>query len=345
MLVAYTDGAAAQAGGTAAVESLAAMSVAVSNDAFTASNVNLRFALRGTVQSSGTSSDASSATLGALRSVGDGSYDNVHGIRDQVGADLVSLLVASGGPYCGIAYYPAGAASGFSVVAQSCAVGNLSFPHELGHNLGASHDRYVEPSSYYPNGYGYVNKSDAWRTIMAYNNDCADSGFTCTRIARFSNPAVSYAGAPTGIPAGQPNAADNRTAIDAGAAAVAAYRPTQPREFPLTVTRSGLGAGTVTSSPGGIDCGSTCSASYADGTAVTLTAAPESGSAFTGWSGNCTGTSPTCALSMNAAKSTSASFSTIGTRYEQTEAGLDGWSLSARIPVASSGSARRPVTR
>jgi hypothetical protein len=66
--------------------------------------------------------------------------------------------------------------------------------------------------------------------------------------------------------------------------------------------------GTVTSSPAGIDCGATCSASFDAGTAVTLTATPMSGWVFQGWGGACSGTG-TCSLTMNADQSVSASFS------------------------------------
>ena len=64
---------------------------------------------------------------------------------------------------------------------------------------------------------------------------------------------------------------------------------------------AGTGTGTVTSSPSGINCGSTCSATYSSGTSVTLTAAAASGSTFAGWSGACTGTG-TCTVSMTAAR-------------------------------------------
>ncbi len=57
----------------------------------------------------------------------------------------------------------------------------------------------------------------------------------------------------------------------------------------LTVTKAGSGSGTITSSPGGIDCGSTCAHAYTHGTSVTLTATAASGSTFTGWSGDCSG--------------------------------------------------------
>ena len=75
----------------------------------------------------------------------------------------------------------------------------------------------------------------------------------------------------------------------------------------LTVTLSGSGAGSVTSVPGGISCPGDCSEDYVDGTAVTLTATPGSGSAFAGWSGACTGTG-TCDLTMSQNRSATATF-------------------------------------
>ena len=77
----------------------------------------------------------------------------------------------------------------------------------------------------------------------------------------------------------------------------------------LTVTDTGTGTGTVTSSPAGISCGATCSASFASGTMVSLTATPASGSAFAGWSGACSGTGA-CSVTMNAATSVTAMFRT-----------------------------------
>jgi subtilase family serine protease len=76
----------------------------------------------------------------------------------------------------------------------------------------------------------------------------------------------------------------------------------------LTVTTSGNGAGTVSSNPAGIDCGSICSHSYTAGTSVTLTATPASGSVFSGWSGACSGTG-TCGVTMSQARSVTATFS------------------------------------
>jgi hypothetical protein len=75
----------------------------------------------------------------------------------------------------------------------------------------------------------------------------------------------------------------------------------------LTVTRAGLGSGTVTSSPANINCGATCSASFSGGTVVTLTATPDPNSSFTGWSGDCSGTAA-CTVTMNTAHNVTAAF-------------------------------------
>ena len=56
-----------------------------------------------------------------------------------------------------------------------------------------------------------------------------------------------------------------------------------PSTVVLTVSTTGTGVGTVTSSPAGINCGSDCSESYASGAVVTLTATPAGGSMFMGW--------------------------------------------------------------
>ncbi len=77
--------------------------------------------------------------------------------------------------------------------------------------------------------------------------------------------------------------------------------------FALTVAKSGTGTGTVTSSPAGINCGSTCVATYGAGTTVTLAATPAGSNGFAGWSGACTGTGP-CLVTMDAIKSVTAQF-------------------------------------
>jgi hypothetical protein len=86
----------------------------------------------------------------------------------------------------------------------------------------------------------------------------------------------------------------------------AVFEPTP--SHPLTVTKTGGGSGTVTSSPPGINCGSECEASFEAETLVTLSASAATGSEFTGWTGSgCSGTG-TCEVTMSEAKSVEANF-------------------------------------
>ena len=81
-----------------------------------------------------------------------------------------------------------------------------------------------------------------------------------------------------------------------------------PGQYTLSISKSGTGSGTVTSSPAGINCGSDCSEAYNQGTVVTLTATSSSGSTFTGWSGGgCSGTG-SCTVTMDANKTITATF-------------------------------------
>jgi hypothetical protein len=72
----------------------------------------------------------------------------------------------------------------------------------------------------------------------------------------------------------------------------------------LTAAKVGLGGGTVTSSPIGIDCGSTCLANFLSGSQVTLSATPAAGSVFAGWRG----CSDPCTVSVSQAATVTATF-------------------------------------
>ena len=76
----------------------------------------------------------------------------------------------------------------------------------------------------------------------------------------------------------------------------------------LATIKAGSGNGTISSNPSGVACTTTCSTSFDDTTEVTLTATPTADSTFTGWSGDCTGTT-TCTVSMIQARSVTATFS------------------------------------
>jgi hypothetical protein len=144
-------------------------------------------------------------------------------LRNAVGADMVSLLV-EGGNACGIGYVmrnpgPGFAGSAYQVTARSCAVGNLSFAHEHGHNMGMEHDPANGPTpatASFPWSFGhFVNGS--YRTVMSYATQCVGG---CTRVPHFSNPDVLHAGVPTGIA----ELRDNARSGDSTAPIVANFR-------------------------------------------------------------------------------------------------------------------------
>jgi Divergent InlB B-repeat domain len=100
---------------------------------------------------------------------------------------------------------------------------------------------------------------------------------------------------------------DGNARTQGSAPDIGAFETARPVQNTLTVSKAGSGAGSVRSSPAGIDCGSACSHAYDSGSTVTLTATAAAGSAFTGWSGACSG-SITCTLTLTADRSTTASF-------------------------------------
>jgi hypothetical protein len=78
-------------------------------------------------------------------------------------------------------------------------------------------------------------------------------------------------------------------------------------KFALKVKKTGTGAGKVTSTPSGIDCGAECEAQFTEGTTVTLAQSAEAGSEFVKWTGACTGAGA-CEVTMSAAKEVTAEF-------------------------------------
>lgn len=215
-------------------------------------------------------------------------------LRDQYGADLVSIIQGSVGGGCGI-----GNMSGaFTMVSRSCALSSKSFAHELGHNMGARHNTEEDASAGY--AHGWYSKTGNWRTIMSY----PISGCTCNRINNFSNPDVMQNGIATGVADQRDNARKMRERSQPTADFRKAVTPTG---INLVINKTGMG--TVTSDVGGIACGNVCSGNFALGTStrVVLTAKPDSGWIFKGWSGDCTGTG-TCALTVDSDRQAAALF-------------------------------------
>lgn len=133
---------------------------------------------------------------------------STHTKRSTHGADLVSLWVGDGDD-CGRAeaiIQPGGSgALAFSVVRRNCATAELAFAHELGHLMGAYHDRFDAQAADDPNrNYGYTFPEGKWRTIMGLNRkDCQPA---CSREIYWSNPAKSFPPPPNlGSPMGRPD--------------------------------------------------------------------------------------------------------------------------------------------
>src|SRR5262249_15692175 len=76
----------------------------------------------------------------------------------------------------------------------------------------------------------------------------------------------------------------------------------------LAVTRAGTGSGTVSSSPAGINCATPCGATFNYGMMVKLSVTASISSTFTGWTGDCTGSSTTCSVPITQARNVTATF-------------------------------------
>jgi Divergent InlB B-repeat domain len=86
----------------------------------------------------------------------------------------------------------------------------------------------------------------------------------------------------------------------------ASFAPVAGTNFALSVAVSGNGS--VVSNPAGINCGSSCSANFAAGTTVTLSATPAAGQVFSSWTGACSGTQPSCTLQLTQVRAAQAVF-------------------------------------
>jgi len=208
VLVVYTPAARAAAGGSDdAIRARIVLGVTETNTAYANSGVVQRLRLVSAELVNYSEGDIGQ-DLERVTDPADGFIDAVHARRDQVGADLVSLVVDNPTGSCGVAWMMqtpslAFAPDAFSVTAYDCISPNYTFGHEIGHNMGAAHapdDPNVPPA--YPYAYGYKDPASQFRTVMAYN--CRT--ISCPRILHFSNPAVAYAGRPTGTPEQHNNA-------------------------------------------------------------------------------------------------------------------------------------------
>ncbi len=254
ILVVYTPNAEAHEGGKAEIEATITAEIEKTNQAFNNSGLShrkIRLVAMEKVDYMQVDNNMSD-NLRVLREKKgsyydpDGILDEVYEMRERYSADLGHLFVERAIGTCGIAnkyaLYDKNSVGdsckndpnideciirrrkeiwrykSFSVSAipDGCTIQN-TFTHELGHNFGLFHDRYVENYLSLDNsvnfpivayGFGYVNqnfsRSECFRTIMAYGNQCIDEGYTANpRALMFSNPDVELGSEDVGFdPAG-----------------------------------------------------------------------------------------------------------------------------------------------
>lgn len=189
-------------------QSFAELFIAYTNQAYINSNINQRVWLVDVAEFSYNETGSLNADL---NNITNNANPPVGTFRNTSHADLVVFFVSndgSGPNSCsGLAWLqtsvaPSFEGNGFSAM-KACSFGSSVFAHELGHNMGARHDWYVDsatsPFSY---AHGYVDTINRFRTIMAYNNRCSALGISCTRAPHFASPNVPFGGATTGVAGG-----------------------------------------------------------------------------------------------------------------------------------------------
>jgi Metallo-peptidase family M12B Reprolysin-like len=201
VIVAYTK--AAASGYADIVREVVEPAIEAGNESFQLSGIgHIKLHLVHAYQTNYVESGDQFVHLWRFADKGDGYMDEIHELRDRYRAD-VAVLIVDDPDGCGQATrVSADEEDAFAVVHHACAKANFSLVHEIGHLLGASHER------------GYVHGNE-WRDIMSYKANCGG----CPRLPIWSNPDVLIRGVPAGS-AGH----DNARVIAENGLRVAAFR-------------------------------------------------------------------------------------------------------------------------
>ena len=311
---AYTAAARTRLGGPRRVQAELDLLIAEANFAFSRSGVDLRLAHAASLEVDHPRFADSAVDLESLKDPSDGYFDEVHQVRDTVGADIVVLLVGSSdwvsdSKVCGRASQLTGAwlqesfaSDAFAVMNADC--GANTFVHELGHIMGVAHDRYEACSGAqcfagaFPYGHGYVNQrafdpgaswSARWRSVMAYDDQCRDAGFHCLELLQFSSPEREHQGDVMGVPGRHESnhvngPADAVRTLNLTRELVSNFRPRRLRGTPVTVS---FDAGPYSAAEGGDTAFVTVRISEAavGDVAIPLTVALEQGASYDDFSG------------------------------------------------------------
>lgn len=172
IMIVYTAEARQAEGSTETMQKTIQAAVDEVNQGYANSGIIQRLRLVHTAEINYTESGNSDTDLARLQNKTDGYIDEVHPMRDQHGADIVSLFVKNAGSG-GIAYTMNQISHefesyAFSLVQTEAAKTRLSLGHEIGHNLGVGHDRHHAGSdAALPYAYGYINQSGVG-DVMSY---------------------------------------------------------------------------------------------------------------------------------------------------------------------------------
>jgi len=146
--------------------------------------------------------------------------------------------------------------------------------------------------------------ADHGSAITAFDATCSSGDGGTTRSATGASSPLVVDGLTTGstytCAVVARNAAGSSSASEPSAGVISAHL--------LSIAPPAAGTGTVTSDIGALDCPSACSAAFAPGTVVTLTASPAAGWELSRWGGACSGASATCSVVASAARQVEAVF-------------------------------------
>ena len=233
VMVVYTENAKIAAGGLVGMQNHINLAVAEANITYENSDITQRLNLIHTGEVNYISTGDDEIDLENLYDPNDFIMDEVQVWRETYYADIVTLFAdydVSVTRVCGRGFQMftvdhSFESHAYNVVDLQCASSMLTYTHELGHNMGAHHDWYVDQSTRpYDYAHGYVNLTEGWRTLMAYDDACDDAGVPCHFTPFWSNPDIDYAGDPMGIPHADPEPADNAEVLDNTAYTVANFR-------------------------------------------------------------------------------------------------------------------------
>lgn len=199
VMIVYTPAARTATGGTTAMEALARLAVDETNIALANSQVNAQLRLVHTAEIAYTEAGLGN-DLTCIYNSNCTALNSVRTMRDQFGADLVSIFVKDPNNGGGVAnrMNALNAETPYSIVSYNWAVSIFAFAHEVGHSMGLCHEptdvQFACPKdNFVPYANAYNDSTGAFSDIMG--STCTN----CDRLALYSNPNVQFNGRPTGV--------------------------------------------------------------------------------------------------------------------------------------------------